>query len=747
MRKGVVLVGTLCSSEQHSAGGGLQMLPGVVPVEEGELIANRDQPAHNVPTISAEQMLGLLSSTRTIMSSTDSIHENHTGIDSDVFRRRLSNSSSKLSKDWDDMPAHRRHAGVNSYSFVEGKLPKSKSFSQLSELADSRNSELNQSSRRISTWLEKGAKAALAQTTDGLHELTKNINHGLFPVAHADSVDHELVDWEESEIERQLILKRLHYAAVQSPPGKLDQKLQKLSDMLTFSNQSSWVHAPKPLSALLCKLPFQVVLVLLGVFWLFFGSSAAQMALREDYTQTRHVKFTPLELRSGGDVLFANVVEVGVLFNGCRYVDEVASSRVAEPSVQVTYEQLVDANGWYFITDNIPTSLDPVRFRFEMSTDGVNWTQVGSSSYTWHYFGKLYVDGYGLVSVKRNHMHAFPLGPPWPWKLDSIVCSLLIASSLFAAALLGYSGHATWGKMGLIFTMGCCSVLHLVAAIGMISQQTSPASFLYWTRVVLDVAAAYVLAREETLVVELLMVGGLFLFFCEMVHVFVIYSSSHLLGPTPFFGLAIAFLGIWLRIYRSYQFYKVRQGIRDDKRQYDEVWASLTKDNSEEKTLSEISFLANRLKQTTSQSDSLHQCRRAYTDKRPSRRTSVFSRGTSKKVSPQHFGLIDPYAHVTSLDQLMLAAHGLDPFLKRKVKEWAEISGGKFPLRGQQSVSFVRWDESMQGPDKMAVRSKIAWATVKDPERALEKLLTSYRGVCLYVHMYLFRYVCMHSHM
>jgi hypothetical protein len=512
--------------------------------------------------------------------------------------------------------------------------------------------------------------------------------------------------------------------------GTLDQTLQKLSEMLTFSNQSSWVHAPKPLSALLCKRPFQAVLLLLSIFWLYFGIVSAQLALQEDHMHARHVRFTTLELRKGGIVSFPNVVEVGVLLDGCRFLDDVASTKVYGSTLQVTYDELMDANGWYFVTDNIPPSLDPVRFRFEISEDGLTWKQVGSSSYVWSYLGKpLFVDGYRFVSLDRNTMHAFPLGPPWPWKLDSIVCALLMASCLFAGAILGYTGNGTLGKASMVAAVVSCLVLHVAAAIGILLQQMPPASFLYWTRAILDLAALYVLTWEETMVVELLIAGGLSLFFCEMIHIFVVYNSTALLGPAPFFGLALAVLGIWLQIYRSYKFYKVRQGILDDKRQYDEVWASLTKDNSEEKTLTEISFLADRLKMTTTQSDLLHQCHRADTERRANRRSSVFSRSTiGRKVSPQQFALVDPKAHVTSLDQLMMAAHGLDPFLKRKVKEWAEVSGGKFPLRSHQSVSFVRWDETMSGHDKMAIRANIAWANVKEPHRALEKLLTSYWG-------------------
>lgn len=95
-----------------------------------------------------------------------------------------------------------------------------------------------------------------------------------------------------------------------------------------------------------------------------------------------------------------------------------------------------------------------------------------------------------------------------------------------------------------------------------------------------------------------------------------------------------------------------------------------------------------------------------------------------------------PYAsqgrRVRSFQQLHMAAQVLNPFLKKKVKDWAETSGGKFPLKAQHQdlitgSMFVRWDVAMKS-ENMLLKEKIAWAAVKDPVRAMKKAILCYRG-------------------
>jgi hypothetical protein len=88
---------------------------------------------------------------------------------------------------------------------------------------------------------------------------------------------------------------------------------------------------------------------------------------------------------------------------------------------------------------------------------------------------------------------------------------------------------------------------------------------------------------------------------------------------------------------------------------------------------------------------------------------------------------------VRSFQQLHMAAKVLNPFLKKKVKDWAETCGGKFPLKPQchdsafSSRMYVRWDVAME-KENLLLKEKIAWASVKDPVRAMKKAILCYNG-------------------
>jgi hypothetical protein len=174
--------------------------------------------------------LGPLSSSMTIRAQTESV----SGQDVDQSEQSMLRTSLSVHKlvPMEEVehirPSNRRPAMAflgQSRSMPEGKLPKSKSFSQLSKPEAHKFPVVsNRAGKRINRKLE-GQKTA-AQTADGnfLQNLT-------FYASTAQSngsaqeplVEQELADLEESEIERQFIMKRLYYDAVQSPPGQLQK--------------------------------------------------------------------------------------------------------------------------------------------------------------------------------------------------------------------------------------------------------------------------------------------------------------------------------------------------------------------------------------------------------------------------------------------------------------------------------------------------------------------------------------------
>mmetsp|Transcript_8813 Transcript_8813/g.20804 ORF Transcript_8813/g.20804 Transcript_8813/m.20804 type:complete len:465 (+) Transcript_8813:84-1478(+) len=105
------------------------------------------------------------------------------------------------------------------------------------------------------------------------------------------------------------------------------------------------------------------------------------------------------------------------------------------------------------------------------------------------------------------------------------------------------------------------------------------------------------------------------------------------------------------------------------------------------------------------------------------------SSGASKSSGQS---ILDVTCPVTSLDQLYSQAAGLDHMLRRKVQEWAGRSRGMFPLQdelqpspgGSSQQQFVLWAEAAARADTDIM---VRWGQLKSPDRAVEKLMRSYK--------------------
>jgi hypothetical protein len=74
--------------------------------------------------------------------------------------------------------------------------------------------------------------------------------------------------------------------------------------------------------------------------------------------------------------------------------------------------------------------------------------------------------------------------------------------------------------------------------------------------------------------------------------------------------------------------------------------------------------------------------------------------------------------------QLYAQAHGINFFLKEKVKEWALASGGLFPSVSACPSQFLRWADTVGTEHERSV----AWCHLKSTQRAMEKLHRAYDG-------------------
>ncbi len=110
------------------------------------------------------------------------------------------------------------------------------------------------------------------------------------------------------------------------------------------------------------------------------------------------------------------------------------------------------------------------------------------------------------------------------------------------------------------------------------------------------------------------------------------------------------------------------------------------------------------------------------------------SRGSLASRSIQSFHSMfdgteaDTGVRVTSLDQLYFQAHCLQPVLLSKVKSWASASSGCLSVcrdqAGEKQINYVKWTDIQADP---ALSNSIGWAKVKSVERAIEKIVRTYK--------------------
>eukprot|EP00961_Rhodomonas_salina_P149885 2017726-Rhodomonas_salina.3 len=81
---------------------------------------------------------------------------------------------------------------------------------------------------------------------------------------------------------------------------------------------------------------------------------------------------------------------------------------------------------------------------------------------------------------------------------------------------------------------------------------------------------------------------------------------------------------------------------------------------------------------------------------------------------------------ITNLDQLYNQAAALDSILRRKVVRWARASGGMLAVRKEGAhVGTGSYKTVQQISDENAWHL-VKWAGIKNPRRALEKLVRNY---------------------
>jgi hypothetical protein len=207
-------------------------------------------------------------------------------------------------------------------------------------------------------------------------------------------------------------------------------------------------------------------------------------------------------------------------------------------------------------------------------------------------------------------------------------------------------------------------------------------------------------------------------------------------SQTPFI-LLIVVAGVALR-HRALA--AARRLVADDRAAYDALWSRITAAPGAVVALENLNLAAMRLNLASSYMEARTTCWRRpgspgpqqldLHQLRPSDVTALhWWELAGSRIDPSHVRDLGPGGPTRCLDQLYAQAVAAGPLLLGRVRMWALLSAGGFPLRRPTRDNvWIRWREAREDPELL---NQIGWGQCKSASRAIEKIVRSYNQVQL----------------
>ncbi len=195
-------------------------------------------------------------------------------------------------------------------------------------------------------------------------------------------------------------------------------------------------------------------------------------------------------------------------------------------------------------------------------------------------------------------------------------------------------------------------------------------------------------------------------------------------SPTPFLLLFVA-AGVALR---NRAVAAARRLVADDRAEYEALWAQITAAPGAVNALESIHVAAARLEHLEASCSRRTGCPRQHDScqRRPvsSPTTQWWELACCEGSDVDGVGMGEP---TRCLDQLYAQAVAAAPLLLERVRTWALLSEGGFPLvLAMPGCVWVRWRDVHDNP---ALFCQIRWGQCKSTARAIEKIVRSYNQV------------------
>jgi len=416
--------------------------------------------------------------------------------------------------------------------------------------------------------------------------------------------------------ERLADLESFYMACATQPGGILDRRLLVTGPAMAMAgvSDSSVLWTSTPFAAAMTKQWMRVLLVAFALVFAAFGIRGIEVTSYSGNVDFRYYRFTNLEMRDqphGTDPSHHQIGQLGLLRRGCRLSHDHARvtyrgpsmflefAEGAEPACDIHGGKAITASpsssdGWYFTTKARGSpDQDPVRFVFEGSNDGEEWTVVGASSWTRGTDGRpLYVPRWGKypTPVERRSSSVFDMRPHWTWLLVEACLPWLDAVMLLMAAMFAHLKRAHIARNIIVWGSHVIAIVHLIGCIGssLSGHHSPPLMFTHYLLVCSRFTLGASVGLEK---ISLAMLGDLFV----VAHLVIstCYRPFSDFGSVVFGTVCLAWAGAGYTALSSHRktLREARELVEPDMQLYNKVWQEVYNDPREAEALTELRSL------------------------------------------------------------------------------------------------------------------------------------------------------------
>jgi len=560
-------------------------------------------------------------------------------------------------------------------------------------------------------------------------------------------------------------------------PGSFLQDVNRIvRSAMAHAAASSVFHTSTPLIAVASKPRYQVLLLWLFAFYTLIGAVTLALACGTSLGSVRRLRFIALALRGGGDpaVLGPGITNIGLLRNGCPVESTFFESTFQKDNTTKDNTTILegvltidlsakfnDANGWYLVTGNEHSELDPVRFVLERSAEanGNKWYPVGASRWIFNDLGviKLLDGAFDGQEWPRDDTVLFDMRPAAAWIMAWPAADFVFAAAMavsFVQALRGRYSIAVQIFLGAFIADACL----YFAAAAVHSINNSQSAFVCWTYGAGCVGLASVGWLRQRAFVLAILIHGVWQFFLTAINVSsLVFGDTSALIYTPLTtGVVEAMLGIVVLLMRAHIIRRSVLLIESDRRLYDCLWQQMLAGPHMAGSLQSLAEAVNHC-YTTRMSYIVNSV-----DMKPASTCEASVAASSFTVLG--WARCGSCQLTKDLDQLYAQAAGVDLLLRRKILQWVRVTDAlleinhsdiqnptestsseglsalppdddrsRMGLDGDQQMLqvsqtepiYAGWVDLARDPDLLG---RIRWAHLKRIDRATEKVLRTYRG-------------------